>query len=347
MRPLTFVLIGIVALTTGCDPTYRSCELTDLVSDNGHGLSYDVRIPSSCPVPLGSIGEQKTFAATMVDGSPHDYNIALIVVKNSNGSEIGSDEVVFLPTINGAYRATPTTNFAASTGYTGSITNNQVLPDDKRDYGIITGFLTNNQVGVNGRLYMNYIGTNVQGTIAGPDVPLSNSGATWYGSASGGTGPYAYAWYQNGDLVGTSSSYATTVGSSPFGLRLVVTDQTQASRWTDLLVDVDGVRADISGSSTIYYSNGNATWTASLRGGYAPYTVNWYFDQNGQQTYAGSGTSLSSYPPAAGTYSLFATISDSNGMTGTSSTFSGFAIGDGNGGCVPEPPAIICSPQHP
>ena len=112
-------------------------------------------------------------------------------------------------------------------GYSGSLVNGQVLPDNKRDYGEIWGFLNDglNTIGVYGKMYVNYIGTSVQGAITGPDVPVSNSNATWAASAVGGTSPYSYAWYQNGGLVSSSSSYSTNVGTAGFGLRLVVTDQ--------------------------------------------------------------------------------------------------------------------------
>jgi hypothetical protein len=337
---------SFAALISACGaPKIRDCDLQEPIADNGHDLSYSAVMPSNCPVPIGSIGEQKFIGANVVDGGAHDHGFVNITVRNSNGSEKGKDNAAFLLTASGAHRAQPRADYPAATGFSGSIVNGQALPASARDKGKFLAFLLSGSIGAAGELYVNYIGTTVQGSISGPDVPLSGSSGTWSGSASGGTGPYSYTWYRNGELVSTSSSYSSNVGSSEFGLRLQVTDQTASTRWTDFWVDVDGVRGSISGPTLVYYSEGDATWTLNPRGGYAPYSADWYFvDMENNQYSAGSGTSISGYPPHAGGWSILANVTDSHGTPTTVGGFYFTAIGDGNGGCTPVPPQITCDP---
>lgn len=347
MRYSTITLGALIAVVSACGgaPTIRDCALDEVISDNGHNLSYSAVMPSDCPVPLGAIGEQKFIGANIIDSGDDDYSLATTIVRNSAGVEKGSDLVAFILTPSGSKRAQPRADYPAATGYSGSIENGVNLPDAARDRGTFTAILNNLQTGAAGRVTVNYVGTNVMATISGPDVPLSGASATWTGSGSGGSGPYSYAWYRNGSLVSTASSYGVSnVGSSEFGLRLQVTDQTASTRWTDYWVDVDGVRATVGGPTLVYYSEGNATWTATIRGGYSSYAVNWYWDNGSGPSYAGSGTSLTSYPPSAGSWSLYATVTDSQGTATTSTSLYFMAIGDGNGGCTPIPPQITCDP---
>jgi hypothetical protein len=342
---LAIAFAGLWLASASCDwVTIRDCVLYDTLQDGSSQVSYTAVIPSNCPVPIGAIGEQKFMGATITDAGDVNYLVATVIIKNSNDNQVGSDIDLFVATSN-THRAFPKASYAAATGYSGSISNGVELPSAARDRGFFSAIKTNGQTGMMGTLRVNYIGTNVAASISGPDLPLNGEYGSWSASASGGTTPYSYAWYRNGELVSTSSSYADYVGSSEFGLRVVVTDNATSSRWTDYWVDVDGVRVTISGPSIIYYSEGNATWTSSIRGGYASYSVDWYLeDMNGNRTYQGSGSSLTTYPSYAGQYFLYAVATDSHGTANTSPPLMFTAIGDGQGGCVPTPPQIICDP---
>jgi hypothetical protein len=345
----TLMSVGMTALLlvgSACSPpTIRNCVLEHSVPDQGHALDYQAVMPSDCPVPLGSIAERKFIGATVYDFNDADYDYVEVLVENSQDAEKGSD-VQFFQNYGGVgKRAQPRAEFDAATGYNGSIENGQELPPAATDRGSFHAVLLTGATGAYAELLVSYIGSSMHATISGPDVPVSGSIGTWTGSVSGGSAPYTYAWYKNGELVSTSSSYSANVGSSEFGLRLVVTDQTTASRWTDFLVDVGGMRSSISGPGIIYYSEGLATWTANVRGGYTPYTVNWYLRNSmGEDTYVGSGMSLTMYPSQAGQYTLIAEAIDAASTTMTSS-MNIHAIGDGNGGCVPTPPQIVCDPD--
>jgi hypothetical protein len=122
-----------------------------------------------------------------------------------------------------------------------------------------------------------------------------------------------YAWYRDGQLVSSAASYTANVGDYQFGLRVQVTDQTTASRWADYWVDVNGVRAEISGPSAVYFQQGGGTWTVSGRGGYPPYSFDWYTDDGyGQRYWVGSGSSWSGYPGDGDRY-LVVEMRDSRG----------------------------------
>lgn len=336
---------GSMAVFVACsEPTLRDCELRETQQDVGHHLDYNAVMPSNCPVDIGTIGERKFIGATVYDLQTHDYSWVRVRVTNSAGEEKGSDMQSFVSYGGLGKRAQPRVEYDAATGYSGSISPGQVLPASAKDTGIFQAVLLDGATGAQAKLLVSYRGTNVQTSIAGPDVPLSGTDGTWSASVNGGTSPYSYAWYRNGDLVSTSSTYSANVGSAEFGLRLVVTDQVTASRRADFLVDVDGIRVTISGPTLIYFSEGNATWTANIRGGYSPYTVNWHFiDGNGTEMYAGSGTTLTTYPQYEGQYQLRASVSDANGRT-MSATLQVLAIGDGQGGCTPVPPQLQCDP---
>lgn len=348
MRTLARVVLAIIAtsVTAACNvPTLRGCVLDEITSDPN--LDYTAVMPSDCPVPLGSVGEEKFIGANVIDYNPDfatNYREVKITVRNSGDAVKGTNTALFKFYNGPGRRAQPLVFFPAATGYSGSVTNGQLLPASAKDKGKFEAFKQSGALASAARLHVEYIGSVLTASISGPDLPLSNQDATWYASAAGGTPPYVFQWYRNGSAVWTGSSYTANVGTSEFGLRLIVTDQTSSSRWTDLWVDVDGVRASVSGPTLIYYSEGNATWTVSVRGGYEPYSIDWYFDNmNGQITWQGSGTSLTTYPSVQGSYLVFATVVDSHGTSTTSTGILFTAIGDGQGGCVPEPPAITCN----
>lgn len=95
----------------------------------------------------------------------------------------------------------------------------------------------------------------------------------------------------------------------------------------------------MTGPSTIYYSEGGGTWTASGRGGYEPYTFDWFIEDSvGNSEYVGSGASWSGYP-GEGVRRVRAKPTDSRGARHDSSME---VVGIGNDQCQPEPPALEC-----
>lgn len=222
--------IGLAVTVTCSEPKIRDCDLDQVIQDQGHDLDYSAVMPSNCPVPLGNIGEPKFIGANVYDFNASDYFSTILEIRNSAGDLKGKDIALFSFYGGLGRRAQPRADYAAATGYSGAITNGQDLPAAAKDRGTFTAILNSQAPGSQGRLTVSYRGANIQASVAGPDVPLSGSNGIWTASASGGASPYSYAWYRNGQLVGTSSSYSSNVGSTEFGLRLLVTDQTTASR---------------------------------------------------------------------------------------------------------------------
>lgn len=64
----------------------------------------------------------------------------------------------------------------------------------------------------------------VMGDISGPPIVPANVNQTWNAIISGGKAPFTYAWYRNGVLVSTSSSFTGNTGWSNFQLQLNVSD---------------------------------------------------------------------------------------------------------------------------
>jgi len=344
MRPLlkatTLLTVGLL-LACG-DASIRNCPL-QASSNTALGLQYEMVLPSNCPVPLSAYGEAKYTGANIID--PNYYmKVAKVTVENTYGQVKAADLAFYEYDFNDQWSVIVETYYPAATAGAGN-----VLPPSGQsvayyDDGI---FESGPQFGYYpawGQLRITYISASVHAAIAGPDVPLSNTSSTWSVDASGGTTPYSYNWYRNGQLVATGPSYTASVGTAEFGLRAEVTDQTLSSRTADFWVQVDGVRANLSGPGFSYASQGGATWTATARGGYAPYTYSWYVvNADGSQTELGS-TSSSSWSgyPGEGLRELGVRVQDSHGASfSTTMEVSGF--GDGGEGCQPVPPQLICT----
>lgn len=124
------------------------------------------------------------------------------------------------------------------------------------------------------------------------------------------------------------------LGTTDFELRVNTSDALGRTATNTMWVDVDGVRASISGPTVVYASEGGGEWTASGRGGYEPYSFDWYLDG----TWIMTGPSFSGYP-GEGPHGLRADMTDSRGAT-HSAYFD--MTGIGNETCEPVPPAVTC-----
>ena len=66
-------------------------------------------------------------------------------------------------------------------------------------------------------------------SISGNSYPQAYTYESWYASAVNGTGPYTYAWYRDGVLVGTDAAYGDYVYDTAFQLQVTVTDAAGAT----------------------------------------------------------------------------------------------------------------------
>ena len=69
-------------------------------------------------------------------------------------------------------------------------------------------------------------------SMSGPDTVQSNYGGycSWYANVTSGVAPFTYAWYKNGTLVGTSSSYYANYIYYSHYLEVRVTDATGTTK---------------------------------------------------------------------------------------------------------------------
>lgn len=113
----------------------------------------------------------------------------------------------------------------------GSATNNATMNVTVTTYGVGTVTITAIALCCD----INYQGVHVSATLTINPAPLSTyiigswdvqygGSCSWYAQVSGGTAPYSYAWYREGYLVSTSSSYGESGIYYGFNLQLDVTD---------------------------------------------------------------------------------------------------------------------------
>lgn len=336
------LLICMLALSCG-DPSIRGCQRVGGVDQNLWELDYSFQIPSDCPVPLGIVGERKDAGAEIIDYEPFDFNFAEVYIRASDTRPISYNVQTFTYLATYGY-ATVLTSYPAARGcncavFPSDTPDGTLLPSRFFDYGTFNATNFDGELEAWSEIEISYKRSRIVVAVTGPDVPTTGTSGTWNAPTSGGTTPYTYQWYRNGELVGTAPSYTANVGSAGFGLRVVATDQTQSTRWADYWVDVDGVRAAVTGPSTVYASQSGGTWTASGRGGYQPYTFDWLVeDLAGNSEYVGSGQSWSGYPGDGGTR-VRVKLTDSHGAKHDSFML---VTGIGDGQCQPQPPAVTC-----
>jgi hypothetical protein len=264
-----------VLLAPACDDlVVRGCSVTESSGSNTYGLDYEVLIPSDCPVPLAIPGEETKYASAVVyDDGTSDFRWAVAEVENSAGLLLNRNRIEFGLDEEDRHVAAPRVLYVAATGrrnwsdfdYGYFVATNRQFGDDPGDpYGEIK--ITYKQSVLAAR------------SIAGPQIPPRNTTGTWSVAPTGGVTPYAYHWYRDSVLVGTGASYSGNVGTRDFWLRVEVTDQTWSVRRTVLAVDVDGVRGTITGPGSVFLSQPQATWTASIQGGFSPYRYEWFAD---------------------------------------------------------------------
>jgi hypothetical protein len=315
-------------MLVACDkPAIMNCKVSEMPTSNPYQLDWAGYIPAHCPVPLGQPGETKTVGADVFDKGTQEFFYIEVLVRNLNGEiPAGSGARGLASTIEPFFgnAASPRLQYAAATAGVIDYGRFAVL---RRDF---TPFPDDPRA----TLRIEYTNSNMMASIQGTTVPQSTTTQMWAAGVSGGAPPYTYAWYRDGTLVSTGSSYTGTVGTTNFRLKVDVTDQTQSTRVAEMRTQVDGVLTSVSGPGLVYSSHGGGTWTASGEGGYPPYTFDWYVDG----VYAGDGSSWSGYP-GEGEKELRVDMRDTRGATTRANTH---VQGIGNDTCEPVPPAVTC-----
>lgn len=324
-------LSGVLA---GCDfEAAKGCErLGYFPSSNAFDLEYDMKLPDTCPVALATPGTDTKYAgANLFDYGTKDFDEGVAIVYNSKGEVVADEREEFRFVYNPEpvarhWQARPKAEYVAATG------TNQVNDYDIAEF---SGW----EDGVNrawANVKINYRQSSVSTKLTGEQIPTPGSTHIWNAPTSGGSPGYMYQWYRNGAPVGNGSSYTASAGSSPFDLRVEVTDQTWSTVAAVLMVNVGGVEASVAGPTLVYSSSDGGTWNATGRGGTGAYTFDWYLDG----THVASGPSFSGYP-GENSHSIRVDMRDSAGAF-DSHSFLVRGIGSGDGTCEPVFPAVAC-----
>jgi hypothetical protein len=342
------VLITLAAAAGCIDTSANQCPLDPDQASNVYQLDYEVTAPYECPVPIAVKGERKQAAGIVWDRGNRDFASDLLQMFNSRNQQLQSGADLF-QLVGGVYQAQPEVFYSGATGVS-SVQNGQLLPnplppeasDHGRFYALFRSSDSPSSSPASGLLKVLYEWGDVRLAVSGSEIPLRNTSRTWTASASNGTSPYRYEWYRDGQLVSQAGSYSTTVGTTDFGLRVEVWDATQAYGRKDMWIDVDGIRGTITGPNIVYLSEGGGTWTASATGGSTPYSYKWYVRDGatGNIRYLGSGSSWHGYPGEGNNFLHLNVTNGTEHQHDAERIVNG--IGDPNGGCVPEPPAVTC-----
>jgi hypothetical protein len=160
--------------------------------------------------------------------------------------------------------------------------------------------------------------TNPGGTCAPPPLTVTatetpgtvcfGAGSVLMATASGGTGPYTFAWSAGGPVFATGPTVTVTPGVTTT-YTVVVTDSKGATATSSQIVTVDApVKVGLSGPSGAILLGRTANLTASAGGGTGSFTYTW--TKNGASS-GGSGNSLADTPSLGDTtYAVTATDSD-------------------------------------
>jgi hypothetical protein len=318
---------GATSLMLAACGDAMNCKVTEAPSSNPYQLDWAGYIPAHCPIPLGQAFEKKTVGADVFDYGTQEFFFIEVLVRNLDGqipagNGFGGRAKIVEPFFGDM--AAPRLNYEAATA--GGIDYGHFAVG-RQDY---TRFPDDPKA----TLRIEYTNSNLMTSIQGTTVPQSTTTQMWTAGVSGGASPYTYAWYRDGTLVSTGSTYTGAVGTTNFGLKVHVTDHAQSTRVAELRTQVDGVLTSVSGPTLVYSSQGGGTWTASGEGGYPPYTFDWYVDG----VHRGNGSSWSGYP-GEGEKELWVDMRDTRGATTRANTY---VQGIGNETCEPVPPAVAC-----
>ena len=233
------------------------------------------------------VGQSQTFTSTVSGGtSPFSYQWYL------NGTAVSgatSASWTFTPSSTGSY----TVYVKVTDSVSATATSNTAT------------------VTVNGALSV-----SISPTSATLDVGQSQ---TFTSSVSGGTSPYSYQWYLNRAVVSgaTSASWTFTPSSTgPYTVYVKVTDSVSMTATSNnATVTVNGA---LSVTVTSTSTGASETFTANVAGGTSPFEYQWYL--NGAAVSGATSTSWTFTPSSAGSYSVYAIVTDNVGMQATSNT---------------------------
>jgi len=146
---------------------------------------------------------------------------------------------------------------------------------------------------------------------------------TFTASISGGTSPYAYQWYLDGNAVGTdNASYSYNATAGPHEVYVNVTDSasvpvTAESNLASVTVN-SAVTVSITPASCIMDVGQTKLFTATVSGGTASFSYQWYL--NGYAVSGATNATWTFAPTSVGSYTVYVKVTDSVGAQAMSNT---------------------------
>jgi PKD repeat protein len=164
----------------------------------------------------------------------------------------------------------------------------------------------------------NTVPVTVNGALSVTIAPISvtmdvGQSQLFTSSVSGGTSPYTYQWYLNGNPVsgGTNPTWTfTPISSGFYTVYLIVTDGVSASATSDTAnVNVNPqLQVTISPSSATIYRGQSQLFTSSVSGGTSPYFYQWYLD--GAPVSGATNPTWTFTPTTTGIYQIYLKVTD-------------------------------------
>jgi parallel beta-helix repeat protein len=132
-------------------------------------------------------------------------------------------------------------------------------------------------------------------------------------SVTGGTSAFTYHWFLNGTVVSGATSSTWTFSPSSSGSYLVyveVTDNVgvQATSNTASVTVNGALSVSVSPSSVVMDVGQSQTFTATVTGGTAPYTYQWYL--NGSAISGATSSSYTYTPSSSGSHTIYVKSTD-------------------------------------
>jgi len=145
---------------------------------------------------------------------------------------------------------------------------------------------------------------------------------TFIATASGGTTPYSYQWYENTTLLSgkTTSTFSTSkssAGTITFYCKVTESSGQTANSNQVTLTVVPALTASAAQTSSTVTTGQQATFTVNASGGTPPYTYQWY---EGATPITGqTQATLTTSKSTAGSYTFYSRVMDSAGRSADSS----------------------------
>jgi hypothetical protein len=142
-------------------------------------------------------------------------------------------------------------------------------------------------------------------------------------SVSNGTSPYMYQWYLNYTPVSGATSNGWTFASNSSGSYTVYLDVTDSA---GVIAISNVVNVTVSGAPSVTVSptsvtmdvGQSQTFNSTVSGGTLPYSYQWCL--NGTAVPSANSSSWTFAPASAGSYTIYANVTDSVGVQATSNT---------------------------